>query len=174
MEEKQRLDAIVLALNNEMSEREFYLKHAQRTGNPVGKAMFNLIADDELEHYRRLKALHEKWVKNDTWPETVPLTVKQTNLKTVLNEVIRSVDKMPDADADDLDAIRTAVEFESKGIELYTRLSTASQDPREKAFFAMLAGMEREHFLSLKDAEEYLKDPSSWFTRKERHGLDGG
>jgi rubrerythrin len=174
MEEKQRLDAIVLALNNEMSEREFYLKHAQRTGNPVGKAMFNLIADDELEHYQRLKALHEKWEKNNTWPETVPLTVKQTNLKTVLNEVIRAVDKIPVADADDLDAIKTAVEFESKGIELYTRLSTSSQDPKEKAFFALLAGMEREHFLSLKDTEEYMKDPSSWFTRKEHHGLDGG
>lgn len=174
MEEKQRLDAIVLALNNEMSEREFYLKHAQRTGNPLGKAMFSLIADDELEHYQRLKALHEKWVKNDAWPETVPLTVKKTNLKTALNEVISAVDKMPVADTDDLEAISTASEFESRGIELYTRLSTASQDPREKAFFALLAGMEREHFLSLKDTEEYLKDPSSWFTRKERHGLDGG
>jgi len=174
VEGKERLDAIVLALNNEMSERDFYLKHAQRTGNPVGKAMFNLIADDELEHYQRLTAIHERWVKNDAWPETVPLTVKQTNLKTVLNEIIRAVDKMPAADPDDLDAIRTAVEFESKGIDLYTRLSTASQDPREKAFFAMLAGMEREHFLSLKDTEEYLKDPSSWFTMKERHGLDGG
>ena len=30
MDEKQRLDAIVVALNNEMSEREFYLKHAER------------------------------------------------------------------------------------------------------------------------------------------------
>lgn len=174
MEEKQRLDAIVLALNNEMSEREFYLKHAERTGNPVGKAMFNLIADDELEHYQRLKALHETWEKNDKWPETIPLTVKQTNLKTVLRDVISAVDKMPAADVDDLDAIKTAVEFESKGIELYTGLSNASPDPKEKAFFALLAGMEREHFLSLKDAEEYLKDPSSWFTRKEHHGLDGG
>jgi rubrerythrin len=174
MEEKQRLEAIVLALNNEMSEREFYLKHAQRTGNPVGKAMFKLIADDELEHYQRLKALHEKWEKNDQWPETVPLTVKQTNLRTVLNEVINAVDKTPATEADDLEAIKIAAEFESKGIELYTRLSTSSQDSREKAFFALLAGMEREHFLSLKDTEEYLKDPSSWFTRKERHGLDGG
>jgi rubrerythrin len=173
MDNKQRLDALEVALKNEMNEREFYLKHAGRTRNAVGKAMFKLIADDELEHYQRLKALHEKWEKDHKWPETVPLTVKQTNVKTLLDEVIRKVDEMPEADDDDLVAIDTATKFEAKGSELYTELSNASSDPREKAFFTLMAGMEREHYLSLKDAEEYLKDPSSWFTKKEHHGLDG-
>jgi rubrerythrin len=171
--DKQRLDTLETALKNEMNEREFYLKHARRTRNPVGKAMFNEIADDELEHYKRLKDLHEKWEKNHKWPETVPLTVKQTNVKTLLRDLIKKVDEMPEADDDDLMAIDEAVKFEAKGAELYEALSDASSDPREKAFFALMAGMEREHYLSLKDTEEYLKDPASWFTRKEHHGLDG-
>jgi rubrerythrin len=173
MDEKQRLNALEVALRNEMNEREFYLNHARRTSNPVGKAMFNQIADDELEHYQRLNDLHAKWEKNNRWPETVPLTVKQTNVRTLLKEVIRKSEEMPEADDDDLKAIEVATGFEAKGTDLYTDLSKASVDPREKAFFALLAGIEREHYLSLKDAQEYLKDPSSWFTRKEHHGLDG-
>lgn len=173
MDEDQRLDALEVALNNEMKEREFYLNHANKTRNPVGRAMFIQIADDELEHYERLKALHGKWQTNDTWPETIPLTVKQTNVQTLLKDLIRKVEDMPEADDDDLEAIEVATRFEAKGAEMYTELSTASKDPKEKAFFALLAGIEREHFLSLKDTEEYLKDPSSWFTRKEHHGLDG-
>jgi rubrerythrin len=173
MNEKERLNALDVALKNEMNERDFYLTHAKRTGNPVGKAMFNQIADDELEHYQRLKALHEKWEKNHAWPETVPLTVKQTNVRTLLKDLIKKVKDMPEADNDDLAAIDIATKFEAKGSELYTELSKASSDPKEKAFFALMAGIEREHYLSLKDAEEYLKDPSSWFTKKERHGLDG-
>jgi len=174
MEESQRLNALEVALNNETNEREFYLNHAKRTRNPVGKAMFNQIADDELEHYQRLKELHEKWKKNEAWPETVPLTVKQTNVKTILQSVVKKSGEMPETDRDDLAAIEVATRFEAKGVELYTGLSDASTDPREKSFFKLLAGIEREHYLSLKDTEEFIKDPAGWYTRKEHHGLDGG
>ena len=61
MNEKERLNALEVALNNEMREREFYLKNAKRSKNPLGKAMFQQIGDDELEHYERLKQLHQKW-----------------------------------------------------------------------------------------------------------------
>lgn len=173
MDMKQRLNALEVALNNEMREREFYLKHAGRTSNPVGKAMFKEIADDELEHYERLKQLHEKWEKTEKWPETLPLSVKQTNIKNILKSTVKKVDEMPEADDDDLKAIEIAIEFEAKGTEFYQGLRDACTDPREKAFFGLLAGIEREHYLSLKDAEEYLQDPESWFTKSERHGLDG-
>ncbi|MBW2052603.1 MAG: hypothetical protein JRI85_10250 [Deltaproteobacteria bacterium] len=45
MNEKERLNALEAALNNETREREFYLKNAERTSNPLGKAMFKQIAD---------------------------------------------------------------------------------------------------------------------------------
>jgi len=37
----------------------------------------------------------------------------------------------------------------------------------------LLSGIEREHFLSLKDMEEFIRNPSAWYTAKERHGMDG-
>ena len=71
MADKGRLNALEVALNNETKERKFYLKHAERTSHPLGKLMFQQIADDELEHYERLKQLHEKWEKGGQWPETL-------------------------------------------------------------------------------------------------------
>jgi len=168
------MSALEAALQNEMNEREFYLTHAGRTRNPVGRAMFERIADDELEHYQRLNELHEVWLKKGKWPETIPLTVKNAGMKSLLSGLIRQVEGNPEADADDLDAIGIAAAFESRGHEKYLDLSRSVSDPKEKAFFELLAGMEREHYLSLKDMEEYLRDPASWFTRQERHGLDGG
>lgn len=173
MDEKQRLNALEVALNNEMNEREFYLKHARRTTNPVGKIMFREIAEEELEHYKRLKDLHEKWEKAEKWPETIPLTVKQTDIKNILKDALKKVDEMPEADDDDVKAIEIATQFEAKGAEFYAELRDACTGPKEKAFFGLLAGIEREHYLSLKDTEEYLKDPESWFTKSEHHGLDG-
>jgi len=79
-----RLDALNVALANEMREHEFYLNNAKRTANPMGKAMFQQIASEELEHYERLKQLSESWKKQEKWPETVPLQVKNTVVKDVL------------------------------------------------------------------------------------------
>jgi hypothetical protein len=43
----------------------------------------------------------------------------------------------------------------------------------EKEFYQFLAGIEREHRLSLEDTHEYFRDPASWLRIKERHHLDG-
>ena len=169
-----RLDALNVALANEMREHEFYLNNAKRTAHPMGKAMFQQIASEELEHYERLKQLSESWKKQEKWPETVPLQVKNTVVKDVLKDFVKKAALMPAGDDDDLKAIRTAIDFEAKGAAFYARLSEDVIDPREKAFFNLLAGIEQEHFASLKDTEEYLTDPVSWFRKAEHHTLDGG
>jgi rubrerythrin len=173
MDETERLNALEVALNNEMKEREFYLKNAERTANPLGKAMFKQIGDEELEHYERLKQLHEKWAKKDKWPETVPLRVKETNIKEILGGALKGIDKSAKADSDDLAAVRVAVDFEEKGFQFYAKLRDASPDPREKEFFDLLSMIEHEHYLSLCNAEEYFSDPTGWFVRMEHQTFDG-
>lgn len=170
---KQRLDALKVALENEMKEHKFYLKNAERTKNPVGKAMFEQIAGEEMEHYERLKQISENWEKQKKWPDTVPLKVKETVVKKVLKEAARKAPKTAKGDADDLKAVRVAIEFEAKGAEYYANLRDQVSDPKEKAFFNLLADIEHEHYVSLKETEEYLTDPASWFRKTERAGLDG-
>jgi rubrerythrin len=173
MNEKDRLNALEVALNNETREREFYLKNAKRTKNPLGKAMFKQIGDDELEHYERLKQLHQKWTKQEKWPETVPLRVKDTIVKEILVEFIKKVDKKVEGDDDDLKAVKIAIDFEAKGAKYYAELRDSVSDPKEKEFFDLLSRIENEHYLSLKDTEEYFIDPASWYQRVEHHTLDG-
>jgi rubrerythrin len=174
MNEKERLNALEMALNNEMKERAFYLRHAARTKNPVGKAMFQQIGDEELEHHERLKELHAKWEKQEKWPETVPLKVQDTVVKNLLMDSVKAVDVKSGGDDDDLEAVRVAIAFEAKGAESYAKLRDSVSDPQEKEFFSLLSQIENEHYLSLKDVEEFLTDPESYYRRREHHGLDGG
>jgi rubrerythrin len=171
--EKERLNALEVALNNEMREREFYLKNANRTKNPLGKKMFQQIGDDELEHYERLKQLHQKWAKQEKWPETVPLKVKDTIVKDILLDFVKKVDVTAKGDSDDLEAVRTAIDFEAKGAKYYADLRDSLSNPKEKEFFDLLSKMENEHYVSLKDTEEYFIDPASWYLKAEHHTLDG-
>jgi rubrerythrin len=171
MNEKDRLNALEVALNNETREREFYLKNAKRTKNPLGKKMFQQIGDDELEHYERLKQLHQKWAKQEKWPETVPLKVKDTVVKDILLDFVKKVDVTAKGDSDDLEAVRAAIDFEAKGAKFYAELRDSVTNPKERQFFDLLSKMENEHYLS--DTEEYFIDPASWYRKAEHHTLDG-
>jgi rubrerythrin len=173
MKYDKRLNALKVALNNELREREFYLGNAKKRVNPVGRTMFQQVADDELEHYERLKQLHETCGKEKVWPETVPLKVKNTVVKDVLKDMVKKAKEMPKGDVDDLNAVRIALDFEAKGEKFYADLRDSVSDVKEKEFFDLLSKMEREHYLSLVDVEELMTDPVSWYRRKEHHGEDG-
>jgi len=173
MDEKERLNALEVALNNETRERDFYLKHAERTNNQVGRTMFRHIADEELEHYERLVQLQKKWERSEKWPETVPLKVQDTIVKDVLKDAVAQIEGEPEKNDDDLKAIRTAIDFEEKGSMHYAVLRDEVSDPKEREFFDLLARIEHEHFLSLKETEEFLVNPASWYTKTEHHILDG-
>ena len=168
-----RLDALKIALGNEIREHKFYLEQARRTASLVGKLMFEQIAGEEMEHYQRLQELHDVWAKEKRWPPTVPLLVGETKVSRVLQSAAKEVENAIPPDADDLEAVRTAIAFEAKGVELYGKLRDNMTDPKEKAFFALLANIEREHYTSLKDTEQYIIDPDSWFREKDRGSLDG-
>jgi rubrerythrin len=173
MKQTDRISAIEVAITNEEREREFYLNNARRTQNPLGREMFQQIADDELEHMERLKQLRDTWTRDDRWPETVPLTVSERSLQEVLSTV---VDKAAGAgsDSDDLEAVRTAIKFEDEASKYYSGLRDMVSDPKERAFFDLMSRIEREHYLSLKETEEFFTDPEGWHQKRERHSLDGG
>jgi rubrerythrin len=167
---EERLNALEIALKNEMNEHRFYLKNAERTANPVGKAMFSQIASEELEHYERLNQLADNWRKDKKWPETLPLRVNGTAVKAVFGKAALGKSS---GDEDDLKAVRTAIEFEANGAKFYAELRDKSVDLKEKAFFGLLSDIEREHYASLKDTEEYFIDPVAWHRKHEGSGLDG-
>jgi rubrerythrin len=169
----KRMNALAFALENEEKEREFYLAHARKTKNMAGKNMFKQIADEEKEHYEMLKKLHDKWAEQKKWPATVPLKVKKSLAGNVLKSMSGKKSARITGTEDELKAVRTAIDFEARGVALYSKLEKQCTDPKEIAFFHMLAGVEREHLLSLKDTEEFLADPATWYQYMEKSGLDG-
>jgi len=169
----KRMNALKFALENEQKEREFYLANARRTKNMAGKNMFKQIADEEKEHYEVLKKLNEKWQQQKKWPATVPLKVRKSLAGSILKAMAGKKTARIAGNEDDLKAIRTAIDFEARGVALYTKLEKESADPKEKAFFNLIASVERDHLLSLRDTEEFLTDPATWYQNAEKPALDG-
>ncbi|MDZ7582274.1 MAG: ferritin family protein [Deltaproteobacteria bacterium] len=170
---EDRIEALEVALTNEKREGEFYRKHAQRTKDPLGRKMFQTLADDEAEHYSRIQELHKKLSSEGKWPATLPLKVKDTVVKDVLKSVVEGIDTATETDMDDLEAVKFAIEFEAKGEAFYKKLRQNVEDPQERTFYGMLESIEREHRLSLEETFAYFKDPEGWFQKMEKPHLDG-
>ncbi len=162
-----------LALKNERTEMEFYRKEASRSKNPLAKAMFLQLAQDEEEHMTRIRGLHAKRTAEGSWPMDVPIEVKGTDIKKVLEETVKKTASSGDHDDDDSAALKKAIEFEARGHRFYAEVAEGCANPMEQKFFRFLAGIEREHQLSLVDSLAYLEDPEGWLRQHERAGLDG-
>lgn len=168
-----RMTSIELALRNEQTEMEWYQNEAQRSRNPLAKAMFTNLARDEQEHMTRIKGLHEKLIAKGAWPEDMPIEVAGTTITATLNGLVGKTGSARDHDHDDEEAVRRAIDFETKGELFYKDLAKACTNPRERTFFEFLSNIEREHRLSLIDTLAYYENPEAWLEEHEKINLDG-
>ena len=167
-----RMASIEFAYKNEQTEMEYYKEQAKRSKNDVVKKLFETLAADEKEHMQVITSLHEKLVADGAWPEDVPIRVGKTSLPYILDSLPRNKHFQVDHDADDLTALKTAIDFEENGMKFYKELAGVCENPQERQFFDFLAEMEREHFLSIQDSILFLEDPATWFATKEHSGLE--
>jgi rubrerythrin len=168
-----KIEAITVALENELRERDFYLAHSKKTADPVGKKMFQQIAADEDEHYRRLQAIHQELSRKGAWPETVASTIGSSDILKTFRQLARQTQQIPAASRDDIAAIKIAIEFETKGQSFYAKLGSDAETVPEKEFFKILASLEWEHLLTLQDSLLFFEHPQDWFAEHEKSQLEG-
>ncbi|HSA24739.1 MAG TPA: ferritin family protein, partial [Myxococcota bacterium] len=144
-----------------------------RSKNPLARAMFKNLAKDEAEHKTRIQGLHERLIRDGSWPQDMPLEVAGTDIKKTLEKMLHTKGADQAHDHDDVRAIEKAIDFEAKGERFYVELAKVCQNPMERRFFEFLARLEREHHLSLTESLAYLQDPAGWMLQHEKAGLDG-
>ncbi|MBU2511196.1 ferritin family protein [bacterium] len=167
-----KVKTIEIALENELRERDFYLRQSKKTDNPIGKKMFETIAQEENDHYNKLKMIHKELESKGTWPEDVSIVVADTNIQEVLKELPSIADKTFDSTADDKEAIRVAIEFEKQAHLFYINLKNKADDKKEMSFFDHMAKIEWEHMQSLQDTLFFFENPAGWYEEKEKPHFD--
>lgn len=162
------------AIKFEEDGRNLYLECINKTEHPWGKSLFQSLADDELEHIERLKKTFETLTVSEKFAEgPLPLAAEK-RWKNIYEKAKGKIDTVVKASTSDIEALKLGIDFEEKGMKYYKKLSEESKNPLEKKFYQILAQEENKHFLILKDSHELLTNPSSWFEKTERIGLDGG
>ena len=168
-----RQDILSSAITFEEDGRNLYLECIKKTKHPWGKSLFQSLADDELKHIERLKETFEVLtISQEYTKDFLPLAAEK-QWKNIFEKARGKIDAVVKATTTDIEALELGIDFEKKGMKYYKKLSEESKNPLEKKFYQILAQEENRHFLILKDSQELLADPASWFERTEKSGLDG-
>jgi len=156
MTERDRMrKALEEAIRFETDGREFFLKVAEKAKSYFAKLIFETIAEEELGHIKRVKDIYERSAtsENQVSPSQA---LEKSNLENIFQQAKKNIDQNLITNADEMEAIRLAIQLEIKGHEFYKRLAEEASSEFEKTFYHQLAQEESHHFSILHQVEETL------------------
>jgi rubrerythrin len=160
-------DVIQLARKMEMDGARFYSDAARKATHAQAKRLFESFSKDEERHLGIVESI-AKGLGVDVKKMPMP----SESIKTVFSKADPGA-TAGEATADELSAIKTALEMERDSYRLYNDACSKATDETRKSIFRRLAAEENQHFEMLQNTEEYLTDNKKWFLWKEAGLLTG-
>ncbi|MDP1995637.1 MAG: ferritin family protein [Gallionella sp.] len=118
------------ALSFEYGEEHFYRHAAEMTQNPGGKAMFLRLADERPERMEDMHMLFSAVIGQDVWQQLAAEEAANANPSRVISEMEAAVaQRGMGVVADDVQALRMAMELERRIIHLLKDMSEHINDP---------------------------------------------
>lgn len=153
-------DAAIVALGEavkfESDGRDFYLRAAEGARNPLARAVFQALADDEKDHVRRVREIYEELKDKPGWPEISAMVARHSGVVDAFEHAAASLSASDLGDATAERALRTAADMEKHGLAFYReRLAKASCDA-EAAFYKQLVKEEEVHLTTIERALKEL------------------
>jgi len=168
-------DAYDVAIQTELDGRKMYLDAARRAGDRLARSMFEALAGDELRHLQLIKKASKRDVPaEDAAPGTPEIRDLKRGIQTVFSLAGCKLSDRVVVSATDTEAIRIAMEFETRGHRFYQEHARKTMDKDQKRLFQELALWESEHLSLLQNLMLYFEDAESWYAWQEQHLSDGG
>ena len=140
------------AIKLEKDGVKFYTDASNKNIHPLGKAMFESFIGEEKKHLEKLDELLSK--DSDAGagkPNVGNIEGTLEKLKNLFKQMYKDGDVDVDPSADDLKAIRAAIDFEKDGKRIYVEAADAADNQAEKELFTYLAYEEEAHLCILEN-----------------------
>ena len=156
------------ALQLEKDGIKFYTDAAEKDLHPLGKAMFSSFIDEEKKHIKKLEDLLTDEGSSDDVPVDAKLDDAFEKIKGVFRKMYKENDVTVDVHSDDLKAIKTAIDFEKDGNNVYMEAAKATADKLEREVFTFLGNEEEAHLIALENMHRELEDAYKQNARSEQ------
>jgi len=164
------LEALKRALDFEDDGVAYYEKAMGECSDEVAVGVLQTLRDEEVEHKARILEIYQKVSGGGSFRGEDPTGAPMPDFVSVFEQLGRPPKAVSGSE---IDALRHALEIESRGRDMYAELSAGAPTDVEKRFYTRLGDEEKTHLALIEDSLEYFEDPEGWFQKHERSGLDG-
>jgi len=161
-----------LAIEYEKEGRRLLLSARDDACDPLTKATFHFLADQESQHIHAIESYLDALIHKGAFDpsEYEPLTLQGAGREvTKLFEDFRQkYEETACTEEERLKVYQAAMEMERRGYELYSSAASKVNDETSRQFYEFLASEEDRHFQILQDTYTFLKQPDAVMAIEER------
>ena len=154
-------DVVKTAIQMEQDGYSFYKKAASQTSSDMGRTLFETLANDELLHLDIFQKLFENTISKNEWNELVKSSKKYANIPVFPKDLKTDTDINPDAN--ELDALRIAMDSEKVAIEYYAKIQDEIQETEIKDIIDEIINQEKNHYQLLEEEFNHINKTGFWF-----------
>ena len=168
------LDIMCAALEMKEKMKSFYSDAAGKCGDQVGTETFQMLRDMEQKHLERLQQIYADLSKGGSTVDACRFyDIEAPDRAEVMRKLKQKRQAVPEACLDDVAAIESGMELESKGVDMFVARLKEASAPAEREFLNHMIAEERSHYILLADLKFYYLDTEHWLMEKSKAGLDG-
>jgi len=170
MDIKEVEEVLQKSLALEEEGYKWYSEGAEKITNSLGKRMLKRLADDELDHMKRIKDIYELLTNNkldEVKIDSPKFAIFDEIFDRMRSQIDEAVDDLTEVGVDDEEIVNVALELEAHARFFYEEAAQKATDKTVKEFYELLAKEEKFHQELLQKTNQYLANPSLFF------GMDG-
>jgi rubrerythrin len=168
-EPKQVVEA---ALGFEEEGRKMLLDAEKSSVDPLSKATFQFLADQEIKHIETIKAFADYLEKSGEFdPNSLERQATGIDAKAEIKKIFERIRPEFEATAgsenERLEVYAAAMNMEHRGHDFYQHAASQTADPTARKLYTFLADEEGEHFRIIQDTRDFLRQPDAFMAIEE-------
>ncbi len=165
----QLADLIKQAIDLEINSKRLYQHAAETTKNELGRKMFERLVKAEEGHLDSVGEIFTEILGNDDWKEIAERELEGATPSTIVEDLKKAVAGWTGKEehADDVVALRMAMEMERKAIHYFEELSKKSHNPKVLEMIKKLIDEETFHYDILQSQRDSILNMGIWLDSVE-------
>ncbi len=170
MDTKEMEETLQKSLALEEQGYKWYSEGAEKITNSLGRRLLKRLADDELNHIKRIKDIYNSLINNkldEVKIDPPKIAIFDEIFDRMKGQIDEAIEDLTEVGVDDEEIINVALELEAHARFFYEEAARKTSDKTVKEFYELLAKEEKSHQELLQKTNQYLANPSLFC------GMDG-
>jgi rubrerythrin len=154
------MDIFEFAMEKEQRAEKFYRQLADKAEHAGFKNIFNMLADQEAEHYKTVQQMKA----------STPVTLTQTPVLANAKEIFEKMQKAAERfsfDISEAEVYRKATETERQSKKYYLEKAAEVDNAEQKKIFQQLAAEEEKHIVLVQTIGDFVAKPETFLENAE-------